>query len=188
MVNRKPISKPPDEPRQSRALPTKVVEPQPKPAVAKIIKPRAIAQVKKPKMTEPRPSRAVPTKADEPEVQISASSSRGPGPEAPAEKKAKKTEKPIADDDDELPISKSIPIKPPGQAKVPDQIAAIKIAIKGKELDGEQLKKFRKIEKVDDSEDSLDKEDKITLKDLYKEVVYDKAKPQKGGGRRQAIY
>ena len=178
MVKRKPTSKPPDP-----------EEPQPKPAVAKIIKPRAIAQVKKPKMTEPRPSRAVPTKVDEPEVQISASSSRGPGPEAPAGKKAKKTEKPIADDDDdELPISKSIPIKPPGQAKVPDQIAAIKIAIKGKELDEEQLKKFRKIEKADDSEDPLDTEEKRTLKDLYKEAVYDRAKPQKGGGRRQAIY
>ena len=178
MVKRKPTSKPPDP-----------EEPQPKPAVAKVIKPRAIAQVKKPKMTEPRQSRALPTKVDEPEVQISASSSRGPGPEAPAGKKAKKTEKPIADDDDdELPISKSIPIKPPGQAKVPDQIAAIKIAIKGKELDEEQLKKFRKIEKADDSEDPLDTEEKRTLKDLYKEAVYDRAKPQKGGGRRQAIY
>ena len=161
MVKRTPTTKPPDEP-------------QPKPAVAQIIKPRAISQVKKPKMTEP-------------EVQISASSSRGPGTDAPAGKKAKKADNPIADDD-ELPTSKSISIKPPGQAKVPDQMAAIKIAIKGKELDGEQLKKFRKIEKVDDSEDSLDKEDKITLKDLYKEAVYDKAKPQKGGGRRQAIY
>ena len=97
------------------------------------------------------------------------------------QEKAKKAEDTIPDD--ELPISKSILIKSPGQAKVPDQIAAVRAAIKGKDLDEEQVRKFRKIEIPDDEDGkTLKPEDKIRIKDLYKEGVWKKATPQKGGG------
>ena len=102
------------------------------------------------------------------EEQLASSSSAG--------KKAKK--------DEEKPVPTVI--KPPSQAKVPDQIAAIKLAIKGNDLDDEQVKKFRKL----DDGNKLDKGEEISLKELYKQVVYDRGKPsgQKGGGRIQRAY
>ena len=80
---------------------------------------------------------------------------------------------------------KSIFIKPPGQAKVPEQIASIKEAIKGKELSAKQLEEFNKLVNL---EDPFDYNQKDTMKTLYKEIVYDKASKVKGGGRRQALY
>ena len=76
-------------------------------------------------------------------------------------------------------------IKPPSQAKVLDQIASIKQAIKGKELDDEQVKMFRKLE---ESEEALGHDDIERLKGLYAKAVYDKATPSRGGGRMQRVY
>ena len=80
---------------------------------------------------------------------------------------------------------KSIFIKPPAQAKIPEQIASIKEAIKGKALSAKQLEEFNKLVNL---EDPFDYNQKDTMKTLYKEIVYDKASKVKGGGRRQALY
>ena len=80
---------------------------------------------------------------------------------------------------------KSILIKPPGQAKIPDQIASIKEAMKGKELSAKQLEQFNKLVNL---EDPFDYNQKDTMKTFYKDIVYDHASKVKGGGRRQATY
>jgi hypothetical protein len=80
---------------------------------------------------------------------------------------------------------KSILIKPPSQAKIPDQIASIKEAIKGKQLNAKQLEEFNKLVNL---EDPFNYEQKDTMKTLYTKAVYDRATKQKGGGRGQALY
>ena len=80
---------------------------------------------------------------------------------------------------------KSILIKPPSQANIPDQTASIKEAIKGKQLNAKQLEEFNKLV---DSEDPFCYKQKDTMKTLYKDVLYDRARKVKGGGRHQAIY
>ena len=76
-----------------------------------------------------------------------------------AGKKAKKTDDEDAEksNDQILPeyklSGKSIFIKPPGQAKIPEQIASVKEAIKGKELSAKQLEHFKKLVNLEDPYD-----------------------------------
>ena len=71
---------------------------------------------------------------------------------------------------------KSILIKPPSQAKIPDKIASIKEATKGKQLNAMQLEEFNKLVNL---EDPFNYKQKDTMKPLYKDVVYHRARKAK---------
>jgi hypothetical protein len=168
-------------------------EPDPtEPAVVKITKPRA-----KPK---PKPKQP-PSTAEA--VQTTASK-RGPGPDdqpgkkvkqEPTRKRGKPEEDPAAAAAEEprigiTPTGGMTVIKAPGKITVEELIAKVRYAIKNNLLSEELRQAYIKIGlQLNDEAQDINKKEEKSLKDIYRQGVWNKAKGQApGGGRYSAVY
>jgi hypothetical protein len=173
---------------------TPAPEPTPAKAIAKAKQSGPVVKITRAKaIAEGRPP--IPAA---PEVQTT-SSKRGPGPDDQPNKKEKqepsrKRGKPEAGT---IPAEEKrkpqIIIESPSKAKTPDVIATVRSGVKAKALDDDLLSKFLAIgipSAEDEKKIKTNKEYILTLKEIYKEGVWKKAKVNRsgGGGRIPPVY
>jgi hypothetical protein len=185
-VKRKPQAGDPPEPDPTEPAAVKIR----KAAVAKITKPKAIAKPKRP----PSTAEAVQTTA----------SKRGPGPDdqpgkkvkqEPTRKRGKPEDDPTAAAEEEprlgvTPTGGMTIIKAPGKITVEELITKVRYAIKNNLLSEELRKAYLAIGlQLADQAKDINKKDEKSLKDIYRQGVWNKAKGQApGGGRYSAVY
>jgi hypothetical protein len=162
-----------------------------KAAVAKITKPKAIAKPKRPASTP------------QPDIVQTTTAKRGPGPDdqpakkvkqEPTRKRGKPEEDPAAPEEEPrigiTPTGGMTVIKAPGKITVEELISKVRYAIKNNLLSDELRKAYIEIGlQLDDQAKDINKKDEKSLKDIYRQGVWNKAKGQApGGGRYSAVY
>jgi hypothetical protein len=160
----------------------------PKPKVERITKPKAIGKAKPP---GPAPAAA--------EVETTASK-RGPGPDDQPNKKVKQESKtPGGSRKRGKPEEGTIPeeeqrkpeiiIDPPSRVSREELVALIQKAIKHDKVTPALVASFQKLgAQILDDEAALSKPQQKQLREIYKETVWDKARPHRGGGRIAPVY
>jgi hypothetical protein len=81
-------------------------------------------------------------------------------------------------------------IQAPSRVKMPEMFALIEKSLQHDSVDEDLASSFRRIaaQIVDDNYDEISKTEQKLLKHIYKEAVWDRAKPHRGGGRFAPIY
>jgi hypothetical protein len=181
---------------KSAAKPPDPGQAAPAPSVVRIVRSRPKSKAKA-KAKPPGPDPA-------PEVMTTQGGGGGPGPDDQQIKKVKQESKTPGGSrkrgkpEQEMPPEEEqrkpiLIIESPGKAKTPDVIATVRSAVKAKALDDDLLNKFLAIgipNAADEQKINMNREDELTLKEIYKEGVWKKAKVNisGGGGRFAPIY